>query len=305
VSQPSVGAVVATHRRPQELRRAIRSILDQEYSGRVECVVVYDRSDAEDLADVAPPEGGDRSLVVIRNERTPGLAGARNAGVGRSTCDLIGFCDDDDEWLQGKLDAQTRLLASTGADVVVAGVEIVFHDRTTVRIPNGDRLTLGDLARDRAAAAHPSTVLARREAFSTRIGPVDENIPGSYGEDYEWLLRAAKVAPIPVVRRPLARVHWGGSLFADRWETIAEAIDYLMTAHPEVAVDRRNRARLQGRIAFAHAALGHRGEAWAWARRSIGSRPLEPRSYLALAVSTGLVKAATIQARANRGGRGV
>jgi GT2 family glycosyltransferase len=302
----SVAAVIATtNRRPEELRRAIRSILDQAHPGRIEVTVVYDAAEPEDLSDVAPPDGGLRALTVIRNGRAPGLPGARNAGVERSTGELVAFCDDDDEWLPGKLQRQIAALDRSGADVCASGIEIVSGDRSILRVPSGDRLTLADLVRDRTAAAHPSTVIVRREAFLGPIGPVDEAIPGGYGEDYEWLLRAAKAGPIVVVPEALARVHRGASLFADRWQTIAEAITYLLAKHPEVGRDRRNRARLQGRVAFAHAAMGHRREAWSWAWRSARSRPLERRSYLALAVATGLVKPGAIQERARRVGRGV
>ncbi len=301
---PSVTAIVATRDRPQELRRALRSILEQDYDGPVSCVVVFDGREPDDLAD-AIPDRMDRSLTVIRNDRTPGLAGARNAGAIRAMSDLLAFCDDDDEWLPGKLRAQAALLASTGAAVATGGIEIEYRDRRKTRLPEADRVTLEDLLRSRATSVHPSTVVVTRDAFFGSIGEVDEAIPGSYGEDYEWLLRAAALGPIAAVRQPVSRIHWGASFFADRWGTIAEAIRYLLDAHPELARDRRNLARLQGRLAFAHAAQGDRGEAARWAWRSVRTRPLERRPYLALAVSSGLVKASWIQARANRAGRGV
>src|SRR6266550_2396700 len=85
---PSVSAVVATRERPILLRRAVRSILFQRYEGRLECVVVFDRSEPEDLGDLVPDDDR-RSLVVIRNDRTPGLAGARNSGAEAATGDLL------------------------------------------------------------------------------------------------------------------------------------------------------------------------------------------------------------------------
>jgi glycosyltransferase involved in cell wall biosynthesis len=301
---PSVSAIVATRDRPRELRRAIAAILGQRYDAPVECIVVFDGREPDDLADVAP-DAMDRSLIVIRNGRTPGLAGARNAGADRASGDLLAFCDDDDVWRQGKLSAQAAALQASGVDVAVGGIEVVYGERRVSRLPRSERVTLGDLLRSRQTEIHPSTVVVRREAFAGPIGPVDEAIPGSYGEDYEWLLRAAAVAPIVAVPTAVADIHWGQSLFADRWETIADAIRYLLGKHPELASDRRNLARLQGRVAFAHAALGRRREARRWAWRSIRTRPLERRPYLALAVSSGVVTASAIQDRANRAGRGV
>jgi hypothetical protein len=84
-----------------------------------------------------------------------------------------------------------------------------------------------------------------------------------------------------------------------------DAIGYLIEKHPELVDDDANAARLFGRIAFANAALHRRGEAIRWAWRSVRRRPLERRPYLALAVASGVVRASTIQRRANAVGRGV
>jgi glycosyltransferase involved in cell wall biosynthesis len=303
---PSVSAIVATRDRPEALRRAIVAILGQDYPARVEVVVVFDQSEPADLSDVMPLDGTDRTLTVIRNHRSPGLAGARNAGAEKAFGDVLAFCDDDDEWLPGKLRLQVEAMEASGADTAVAGIEIAYADRRVVRVPQEDRVTQAQLLRSRVTEVHPSTVLVRREAFAGPIGPVDEEIPGSYGEDYEWLLRAVAHGPIVAVTQPLVRVHWGqASFFADRWQTIADAIAYLLDTHPELAADRRNLARLYGRVAFAHAALGHRAEARRWAAKSLRTRPLERRPYLALAVTTGAIEPATIQRWANRAGRGV
>jgi glycosyltransferase involved in cell wall biosynthesis len=303
---PSVSAVVATRERPILLRRAIRSILSQRYEGRLECVVVFDRSEPEDLSDLVPDD--DRcSLVEIRNDRTPGLAGARNSGADAATGDLLAFCDDDDEWFPEKLRRQVAALRSAPeAAVAASGIVVESDGRETVRRPLNDRVTVDALLRSRAAEVHPSTILVRRSAFWNGIGPLDEAIPGSYGEDYEWLLRAARATPLVAIPEPLVRVHWNQtSYFADRWATIAEAIGYLIAKHPELLADRGNRARLYGRLAFAHAAVGEAASAARWAVRSLLSYPLEPRPWAAMAVALHLVPVDSIQRWANRSGRGI
>ena len=77
---PSVSAVIATRDRPALLRRAVSAVLAQDYDGSIECIVVSDSGEDIDLSDLGTPQPG-RSLVSIRNTRTPGLAGARNGGV--------------------------------------------------------------------------------------------------------------------------------------------------------------------------------------------------------------------------------
>ena len=297
---PSVSAIIATRGRAT-LVRAIDGVLGQTYDGPVTCVVVFDGSAPLDLSDVSVRDG--RSLVVLQNTRASGLAGARNAGTEAAEGDLLAFCDDDDVWWPTKIRKQVDTLQRRQAQVAVTGVRIVFDDHETDRVPH-ETVTHEQLLHARSTAVHPSSLLVTREAFDA-IGPIDEAIPGSYGEDYEWLLRAASRGAIVAVPEPLVTVHWGGSLFADRWQTIADAIAYLTAKHPALLDDGANAARLHGRVAFAHAAMGHRRVATRWAWRSIRRRPIEPRPYLALAVASGCVRASTIQRRANRVGRGV
>ena len=76
---PAVSVVVPTRHRPELLLHAVTSILGQSYPGKLECLVVFDQSEpaAAPLGEI--PAG--RQLRVLANTRTPGLAGARNAGI--------------------------------------------------------------------------------------------------------------------------------------------------------------------------------------------------------------------------------
>lgn len=302
---PRVSVIVPTRQRPHELARAVRSILTQEYEGEIECIVVFDQDEPlRPNVDL----GSRRSIRVLANDRSPGLAGARNSGILAADGRYVAFCDDDDEWMASKLRLQVMAMGIPGTpDVVATGITIVSGTRTIDRIPRSDSISLGDLLRSRVQEIHPSSVLVRRDSLlDGKIGLVDEEIPGSYGEDYDWLLRAAKFGSIAAVRTPLVRVHWHrSSFFADRWATIIAAIQYLLRKHPEFHKEPRGLARLYGRLAFANAAVGNRAEARSWARRTIRVDPREQRAYLAILVSTGLVSADRLMRLANRIGRGI
>jgi glycosyltransferase involved in cell wall biosynthesis len=301
---PPVSVVVPTRDRPELLRRAVAAILGQRYPGEVECLVVFDQSDP-DLDWDQPPAG--RRLAGIRNRRTPGLAGARNSGILAATGELVAFCDDDDEWLPEKLARQVEALAAhPTAAVATTGILVRYRDRTTTRLAPTSVVTHGQLLRSRLTELHPSTVLARRRALLDDIGLVDEDIPGSYAEDYEWLLRAARHAPVLAVPEPLAVIHWHqSSFFADRWRTIIAALSYLVDQHRELQREPAGLARIYGQIAFAHAALGERGPARRWARRTLALDRRERRAYLAIAISLGLLKTSTVVRLAHATGRGI
>jgi glycosyltransferase involved in cell wall biosynthesis len=301
---PLISVVVPTRDRPALLRRAVQGILDQRYPGEIECVVVFDQSEPTEVG-IEPGER--RRLRCVRNWRTPGLAGARNAGVLASGGELVAFCDDDDEWLPDKLRLELEAMRSDPQAVVVAcGIIVQFGRRAIRRLPPGTRVTYEQLLRERLMEVNPCTIVVERTALLESIGLVDEDIPGSYCEDYDWLLRAARVAPVLVVPEPLVRIHWHrSSFFADRWQTIIHALHYLLDKHPDFEQVPAGLARIEGQIAFAHAALGQTGLARRWARRALRRNWLERRAYVALLVSTRLLRAETVLRLAHSAGRGI
>jgi glycosyltransferase involved in cell wall biosynthesis len=300
-SWPLVSVVVATRHRPELLQKAISGILTQAYAGEIECLVVFDQS--EPVTPIAPVASG-RRLRVLTNTRTPGLAGARNTGILGAAGPVIALCDDDDVWQPDKLSRQVDLLDQAQSGFVAAGIRIRRLERTIERIPPAE-VGLDQLARARVTALHPSTFVFRRSVVA-EVGLIDEDIPGSYGEDYDLLLRAARHAPILAIQLPLVEVLWHEqSFFAERWRTIADAMQFMLTKHPELRADPVGHGRINGQIAFAEAALGRRGEACRLSWRALRGNPAERRAYLALAVATGIVPAAAIVRAANRRGRGI
>jgi len=62
---------------------------------------------------------------------------------------------------------------------------------------------------------------------------------------------------------------------------------------------------MYGRLAFAHAAMRHRREARSWARKSMKLDWREPRAYLALLVSVGLLPPQAVMRIVHSVGRGI
>jgi glycosyltransferase involved in cell wall biosynthesis len=300
---PPVDVVVPTRDRPELLRAALDAIWAQDYPGPVAVRVVFDQSPPDrTIAREAPS----RRVTVLANTRTPGLAGARNTGVLAGTGEYVAFCDDDDVWLPGKLRAQVEALHVSGADFACCGIRVRYGDEAVDRSLPAERITLTDLLRSRLTELHPSTFVLRRTALQGGIGLVDEDIPGSYGEDYELLLRAARRGAILNLPEVLAEVRWHRrSYFGGRWDTISSALVWLLDRYPEFAAEPRGRARVTGQIAFARAASGARADALRWAGRTLRGNAREPRAYLALAVASGAVSADGVLERLHTHGRGL
>jgi glycosyltransferase involved in cell wall biosynthesis len=303
-TSPSVSVVVPTRDRPELLRSAIAAILGQEYPGSIEVVVTFDQAEPDLSLEVSDPH---RRVRVISNTRTQGLAGNRNTGILATTGELVAFCDDDDEWLPGKLAAQVQALqAVPGAEFVASGIQVQYTDHKIDRVLSADRITLQMLLRDRLTELHPSTFLMSRDAVVNGFGLVDEEIPGSYAEDYEFLLRAAKRVPLVNIDVPYVIVRWHAkSYFSQRWEMISKALQWLLERYPEFATEPAGEARVAGQIAFARAASGERREAMRWARRTLRSNIREPRAYLAMVVASRVVKPDTVLRALHKRGRGI
>lgn len=303
-SWPLVTAVVPTKDRPELLARAVQSIIDQNYPGEIECIVVFDGTDPV-LPAVSVPAG--RTVRCLQNNRTPGLAGNRNTGYVAASGDLVASCDDDDEWLPDKIRAQVELLRQyPEASAAACGFVYSYRGEEIPRQAESALLSFSDLIRDRHLEANASTYLIPRVELMERIGLVDEELPGSYAEDYDLLLRAARLGPIACVQRPLSRVYLhDGSFFASKWQTIDQALVYLLKKVPEFAQDPAGLARVEGQIAFANAALGHRRAALRWGLRSLRKSRRARQSYAAIIVATGLMSADRVLASARRFGRGI
>ncbi len=300
---PCVGVVVATHNRPQLMRRALASILGQEYAGDLHVVLVFDASEPDPSLASDDPH---RRVTVTTNDRSRGLAGARNTGILQLDTELVAFCDDDDTWRPGKLAAQVeRLLAEPGAEFVTTAMVVDFDGTETVRRADLDTVTVQHMARSRMAMLHSSSFLFRRSAMLDGFGLVDETLPRSMAEDWDLLLRAARQRPIAHVDEPLVTIQWGqSSFFNDAWRDKNEAHAWLLEHHEEIRADKIGAGLQYSKLAFGHAVMGERRTAVRYAGRALRTNWREPRTILALAVVGG-VSGQWVQNQLNKRGHGI
>lgn len=302
----TVSVVIATRDRPKMVREAVTAVLDQDFAGAIEVLVVFDQSEADRTIE-ALARGARRSVRVLTNSHTPGLAGARNSGISEATGTYVAFCDDDDYWLPGKLARQMPALAAVPeASLCTCGIEVHWTGDRFPRALELPRVSFDELLRDRHTELHPSTFLMRRALLLDEVGLVDEQVPGGYGEDYEFLLRNARVSPIVNVPDPLTVVRWGSqSYFDKKWETMVAGLTWMLERYPEFESVPRGAARIHGQVAFAEASLGRRRTAVRWAASTLRRNPREARAVLALAVASGAVSSERVMRLLHARGRGI
>lgn len=183
---PRVTIMIPTQRRPDGLAVAARSVFGQTGVDFAELELVIVDNDqvpsakpiADDLAKAAP------FPVIYVNEKRPGVAFARNAGMARASGELIAFLDDDEEapagWLAALIAARDRF----DADVVFGPVK----------------------------ARAPADIVDHRdylERFFSREGPAEATILDRHYGCGDSLIRRAAL-PDPVAPFSAERNHIGG-----------------------------------------------------------------------------------------------
>jgi glycosyltransferase involved in cell wall biosynthesis len=305
VTYPLVSVAVPTRGRPELLRLTITSIVEQDYEGAIEVVVVHDKEDADPtLSELGRRR---RTVRAVTNDGAPGLAGARNTGLRLTTGEIVASCDDDDLWHPGKIRKQVhRLLADPELLAVGTGIRLVMSPDHVVDWPGKDELVSHQrLLGSRVKELHSSTLAMRRVAFD-KAGEYDESLPNGYAEDYDWLLRASRVGRVGVVTEPLADIRKDvPSWFRDRADTTVEAFEYLLDKHQDLRTHRRGHARILGQIAYAHATAGRRRVALRTVVRALSRYPLAPQAWLAFIGATSRVDPSRVLKMARTFGRGV
>ncbi|NQU43855.1 glycosyltransferase family 2 protein, partial [bacterium] len=118
-----ISVIIPTHNDAEYLRESLPSVLQQDYSGDMEIIVVDDGSEppAEDLV---PPE--DSRVRFIR--RLPGgVSAARNTGIDSAKGDILFFLDADDLMLPGRIRRQIQAF-ELDPDIGLVGGDITRRD---------------------------------------------------------------------------------------------------------------------------------------------------------------------------------
>ena len=195
MSEPSVSVVITTYNRCELVGDAIESVLAQTYSD-FELFVVDDASTDDTQAVVESHD--DNRLTYVRHETNRHLSAARNTGIKRANGKYIAFLDDDDEWVETKLERQIKRFEAASEQVGLVycwmdyyeGDEVIEEYHPTLR---GDiyPTTLG-----RQPLSNGSTWLVRAEVFDG-VGGFDEDI--RRGVDGDFVRRVCREYHVDVV----------------------------------------------------------------------------------------------------------
>jgi glycosyltransferase involved in cell wall biosynthesis len=202
---PTASVVVPTHDRNDLLLRTLASVIGQT-DVEFEVVVVDDGSTQDVAAAVATL--ADERVRVIRNERSEGVARARNRGLEETRGEWVAFVDDDDLWAPDKLASQLQALARTGRRWAYTGAVNITASAQVIggAPPPPPEEVAASLPRRNTVPGGGSNVVAARSLLD-EVGGFDPTLYNT--EDWDMWIRMARAALPAWVGRPLLayRVH--------------------------------------------------------------------------------------------------
>ncbi len=194
---PAVSIVIPTYNREHCIGTALDSVMAQTFSD-YEIVVIDDGS--TDKTDRLVRTYGDR--VRYHYQDNKGIAGARNAGILKSSGAFIAFLDSDDYWVSRKLERQMAMFEQH------AEYGLVASQCSSVRLdgsfkhknrPGASGWMLQELFRKNFIRT--SSAVIRREVFDA-VGLFDEQLKEC--EEYDLWLRIAAHYQVGFINEALA-----------------------------------------------------------------------------------------------------
>lgn len=187
--------LVPTYRRPEPLRRALRSLLAQEgLDGACDELLVVDNDSAGSAEEVVREIAATAPIPVrYLQEKTPGVAAVRNTAFREAKGEFLCLLDDDQEADPSFLKELHRALEKFRGDLAFSAIEAVFEG--AVPEPRDAWLRLfartysdpeGELRKEHRPGLSTGGVLVRRAAVGAVFGasaPFDLALGRLGGED--------------------------------------------------------------------------------------------------------------------------
>ena len=104
----------------------LRSVIRQEYSGEIECIIVDDCGTDNSIAlveELIASYKGPIQFKILHHQHNRGLSAARNTGMDAAQGDYIFFLDSDDELIDDSIATLTKPLETERYDVVLGFVK--------------------------------------------------------------------------------------------------------------------------------------------------------------------------------------
>lgn len=231
MTRPTVSVVIPTYNRANLLKRAIKSVLNQEFKD-FELIIVDDASSDNTFEVVESIEDG--RIRYLRLKENSGGPVARNIGIKKARGEFIALLDDDDEWLPKRLDVQIKKFENLDkkVGVVYGGFYYVSQQDGRIlgkRLPKYRGDIYGRLLRENFIGS--PTLLIRRTCFK-KAGLFDPKLTSS--QDWDMWLRIAKHYKFDYVNEIVAKYYVHGKQISFNMKKYIPGREMFIKKHKDI-----------------------------------------------------------------------
>jgi len=236
---PMVSVIIPTHNRPDRLRMAIVSVLNQDFQD-FQIVVVNDGTTPVEavIADL----NRDSRITLITHDRNRGLAASRNTGLRQASGKYVCYLDDDDRFLPHHL----RTLVTHLED---SGCKVAYTDAWRVHERLSDN-TVTEIKRDQPYAEDfnphqllignyiPVLCLMHERAVLDEVGCFDESL--FVHEDWDLWIRMATRYPFKHLAATTAEFTWrtdGSSMSSQKKDIFLRTMEIIYRKYAPYAAN--------------------------------------------------------------------
>jgi glycosyltransferase involved in cell wall biosynthesis len=197
IPPPLVSIIIPTFNRAWSIKRAVDSVLAQNYTN-IELIVVDDGS-SDATPDILSSYG---HAIRIISQTNSGVSAARNRGIAEASGNLIAFLDSDDFWLPKKLSAQVDFFLSHTEALICQTEELWIKNGRRMNPKKRHQKPSGMMFSEslHLCLISPSAVMVRKKLIDD-VGMFDETLPAC--EDYDLWLRVTCRYPVYLIDTPL------------------------------------------------------------------------------------------------------
>jgi glycosyltransferase involved in cell wall biosynthesis len=188
-----VSCIIPTRNRQGHLKKALDSVIAQTYRD-LEIIVVDDASEDNTEILVNKYVEMDNRIKYFKNHKSLGGSGARNVGIRMAKGDYIAFLDDDDEWINNKIENQVKRIQNFDAVLCALFVD----NKGRIRRYNKDVVELNDLRRGNIIGG-TSILMAKTSVMKENL--FDEELPN--GQDWDIFIRITAKYKVGYLDKPL------------------------------------------------------------------------------------------------------
>lgn len=154
-----ISVIVTTYDRKEFLTETLNSILKQTFND-FELIVVDNYSNYDFLTHIN--SFNDKRIRPFQNKNNGIIAVNRNFGIKKAKGKYLAFCDDDDIWMEKKLEVQIDRIRQNGCDLVSSNMILFKNNINNIVGKHKSRLVknLNDLLKTNQI--NTSTVLVKR-----------------------------------------------------------------------------------------------------------------------------------------------